>query len=71
MLWLGVIKIPVSDETPALSALNSKSVISYYFLDLFYFLNRADNFYCKLTGKPYHRELNTIKERLKAFPINT
>ena len=27
------------------------------------------NFYCKLTGKPYHRELKTIKERLKAYPV--
>ena len=27
------------------------------------------NLYCRLTGKPYHQELKTIKDKLKAYPI--
>ena len=27
------------------------------------------NLYCRLTGKPYHKELKTIKEKLKAYPV--
>lgn len=29
------------------------------------------NCYCKLIGRPYHKELKTIKERIKAYPVRT